>query len=160
GQIVLEEMQDDVGGKHQHRGEYRPGVEAEAGERADGGAAPHRGGGVEAADRRALVEDHAGAEKADAGHDLAGDTRRAGSIAGERAGDDEGRRTERDQRARVQSRRMLAQRALEADQRAEQERKEKPEYVGGIRSRPFAPEVHLSLQLRARPGIPPYAFAA
>ena len=53
-----------------------------AGQQADRGRAPEGRRGVEAAHIEALLEDHASPEKADAGHDLGRDPRRAVMVPG------------------------------------------------------------------------------
>src|SRR3982074_3400604 len=125
--MPLAELQSDVGGYDERGDERRPDWKTKTGEHADGGGAPHRGRGIEAANRDALVQDDAGAEETDAGDHLAGDTRRARLVADQDAGDHEGRRAERDQRSGVQAGGVLAEQALHADQAAQDERREKAE---------------------------------
>ena len=89
-----------------------------AGQQADRGRAPEGRRGVEPADIEALLEDHARAEKTDAGYDLRRHPRRAVMIPdGPRVGDVD-RGPKRDQRVGPQAREMLAPLTFETDRRA------------------------------------------
>jgi hypothetical protein len=67
--------EQNVGDQDGKGGHERFDQEPGAVERADGGTAPERGGGIEAADTQALAENNAAAQKANAADHLAGDTR-------------------------------------------------------------------------------------
>ena len=79
---------------------------AGAGQQTDSGGTPKRRRGVQTAHIDAFLPNHPGAEKANAGHDLRGDTRR--TCIGELTfKDDENRGTKRNQRIGPQSRQTL-----------------------------------------------------
>ena len=103
---------------HQNRG--REAVERHplAREQADCSRAPEGRRGVETAHIEALLEDHASAEKSDAGHDLGRNSSRAIRIRDRAPVGDENRRPERDQRIGPQARKMLGPLAFETDRRA------------------------------------------
>ena len=114
--------QHRVAGEHEERQGRRLGRKAAAGERADGGRAPQRRRRVEPTDVGPVLQDHAGAEKADAGDDVGDDARRA--VGAEQAKTEvrERGRSERDEHVGPQARRPLPPLALEPDERAEHER--------------------------------------
>lgn len=94
-------------------------VRADAG--ADRGGTPQRRGRVQAADVHPLLHDRAGAEEADAGHDIGGHLGDAGRIAEATGQVNEGRGAEANQRVRAQAGRTLAPLPLHPDQRTEQD---------------------------------------
>ena len=95
---------------------------AGAGEHADRGRAPQRGGGIEPAHAQAFAKDQAGAEKTDARHHLRGDPGRARFLGIELREHDESGGAERDQGVGAQARQPVAPLPLEADDRAQAER--------------------------------------
>ena len=75
----LEPVEHRQDAERDHARQYRRIIEPRAIEDAERGRHPDRGRGGQATHRQALPEDHAGAEKANAGHDPLGDARRIGA---------------------------------------------------------------------------------
>lgn len=107
--------------------------EAAGGQRADGGGAPERGGGVDPTDADPVGDDHAGAEEPDAADDVGGDLGWVGSGWSHVRDQHEHRGTGRDERVRAEPGAAGSPSALEADQCAAEDggAKTKHELVPG-----------------------------
>jgi hypothetical protein len=102
-------------------------VKAGAAQHADGGRAPERRSGIDAMHRAFLAHDDAAAEKPHTGDDIGGDlSHTCGAVAGQRPERDEQRSAARDERDRAQTRRALANLALEANRHAAGKRGQQP----------------------------------
>ena len=91
---------------------------ARAGQGADHGRTPERRRGVQPMDVDALAQDDAGAQEADAGHDLGGDARRI-TLANKAGEHDEARRAQRHEGIGAQAGHLLVPLPLETDRGAQ-----------------------------------------
>lgn len=118
--LVLYPVQDDVGANNQPGSRRRQIGFACARENANRCGAPGRCRGIEAADGGAFTQDHASTKEADASGDLRHDARCAISSLCPRRHHVR-RRAEGNQRVGMQAGGVVAQLALKADERAQQQ---------------------------------------
>ena len=118
---VYQRPQEGVAGENEHRQQNGLCGPSGASESADRGRTPERRCGVETADVRAVLEDHAGAEKTDPRDDVGDDLNRALAAVQRHAEIDEGRSADGDERIGPKAGVALPILALGADHGAEQD---------------------------------------
>ena len=134
GHAHLDPAEHDEHRERQHHRDHHGQIEPDARENADGGGDPDRRGGSEAAHVEAFLDDDAGAQEADAGHDALGHARRIEARLARGAhpvvfvhGDQhEQARGQAHQHVGAQARGPPVERALVADEGARRERRQQP----------------------------------
>ena len=141
---------------------HRESEHARASGHPDGGRHPDRGGRGQAPDHIVALEDHPGAQEADAGDHLGGDPRRVqDDFAAQQCGEPEprdqreGARAHPDQDVGAEPGRFLAHLTFEADERAQhQGRQQRGELHRGRRREEMLEQLHRSDLLLPVPGDP------
>src|SRR5204863_8987642 len=159
---VIDVMEEDVGEHDEDRDGRGPLEHAETAEHANRARAPHGHRGVDAEHGAAPMPDEPGAKESDSSHHLAGDARGAGVVSDQYTSDHVGGGAQRNERVGMQTRRVVANLPLEADQRTERQRSEQtravvpiqgchsPISVRSLSSRYNTPRTSMSADANAR----------